>query len=210
MHDPSTLAHRIMWPIPHVRKNNHLGGRNKPKFGWQVRIWPFAHHTYISPFVYLFGYELYFDSMVDIWHVDPRGDAGPACHGRKHWKWHIHHMRIQWSFWQSFVQKHITKCAWCGNKSNKEQGRVNHATGHMRCHAKCLSQYIDSMHEHDPATCYNCKQKKLPTIHPAMPADQRELLDSLRVELDLGLVQLAAAIRVYNQRKNSKDGAKWL
>lgn len=158
MHDPMTLAHRIPNPIPRISKNKHLGHgtHNDKRWGWQIRIKPFAKHTYISPFVYIAGYELYFDSLVDIWHTDPRGDAGPACHGRKHWKWHIHHMSIQWTFIQRYIQRHITKCAWCGKKSSKELGLVNHSDHRTVYHSKCMSEKSKEFHRHDPQGCYNC------------------------------------------------------
>lgn len=162
MHDPMTRAHRIMWPIPRISKKDKLGGRFEPNFGWQVNIWPFSKHTYFSPFVYLFGYELYFTSFIEFWHTDPRGDAGPACHGRKHWKWHIHHMSISPSFWYRFKQKYITRCMYCAKKSNKELGLVNHSDGRKGTayHASCMSEMSKHYHSHDPRGCYTCSGKK--------------------------------------------------
>ena len=162
MNDPMTLAHRIVSPIPTIRRKNKLGmraDRNK-RFSWTVRLKPFAKHNYISPYIYLFGYELYFHSFIDIWHTDPKGDAGPACHGRKHWKWHIHHMSISPVFWYNFRQKHITRCAWCGKKSSKELGRVNHSDHRTVYHSQCMSEHSKAWHAHDPATCWNCKQRR--------------------------------------------------
>lgn len=206
MRDPMTLAYSIKRPWPDIRTRID-SPRNDARgwFNWTVRLHrkPYPN-LYISPFVYVGKYELYFPEIIGIWHTDPLGDAGPPCHGRKFWKFHIQHMSIQWSFWQNFVQKHITKCSWCGGKSNKEQGRVNHTSGHMRCHALCLSAFINSLHDHDPATCYMCKQKRLPEIRPNMPYEQRELLDGLRVQIELGLMDTTKAVSLYNLRK--KDG----
>lgn len=155
MRDPSTLAHRIVKPFPHITKQNE---REHDRYGngfhWQMRI--FSKNRYISPFIYVFGYELYFSSFIEIWHTDPLGDAGPACHGRKHWKWHFHHMRVSPSFWYDFRQKHITKCAWCGKKSSKELGRVNHSDGRTVYHATCSSEASKAHHAHDPRGCYAC------------------------------------------------------
>lgn len=159
MRDPSTLAHRIVSPFPTIRKQTD---RERERYGhglgfhWQVRLRPFAKHNYISPFIYVFGREIYFHSFIEIWHTDPLGDAGPACHGRKHWKWHIHHMRVSPSFWYDFKQKHITKCAWCGKKSSKELGRVNHSDGRTVYHATCSSEASKAHHAHDPRGCYAC------------------------------------------------------
>lgn len=158
MHDPMTLAHRIPNPIPRISKNKHLGhGNHKDKrWGWQVRFKPFSKHNYFSPFVYIAGYELYFDSLVDIWHTDPRGDAGPACHGRKHWKWHIQHMSIKWVFIQRFVKRHITRCAWCNGKSDKKLGMVHFSNGRVVFHEKCYSEHDRMIHDHNPQGCYRC------------------------------------------------------
>lgn len=221
MHDPMTLAHRIMWPIPRISKKQQLGGRQNPKFGWQARVWPFAHHTYFSPFVYLFGYELYFSSMVDIWHTDPKGDAGPACHGRKHWKWHIHHMSVKLPIYYDFMQKHVTRCSWCRQKSSKELGRVNHSNGTGVYHSKCMTEYSTHYHQHDPRGCYACSGKAafdfnrnggaqlttLPEVLPVMPANQRRALSSLHTMVNLGLLPYDKAVKRYNSQK---EKAKWL
>lgn len=155
MRDPMTLAYRIVKPIPQIRKQNE---REHDRYGngfhWQMRI--FSRRRYISPFIYIFGYELYFSSFIEIWHRDPLGDIGPPCHGRRWWKLHIHHMSISPSFWYDFRQKHITRCAWCGKKSSKELGRVNHSDGRTVYHAQCSSEAHKALHAHDPRECYNC------------------------------------------------------
>lgn len=163
MHDPMTLVMSIKKPIPRISKK-YVGRRqdDQRKFSWQVRLRPFAKHNYISPFIYLFGYELYFEDFLQVWHTDPLGDAGPACHGRKHWKWHIHHMSISPSFWYDFRQKHIARCAYCGKKSSKELGRVNHSNGvrFVAYHSSCMSKMHKEHHEHDPRGCYACSGSK--------------------------------------------------
>lgn len=162
MHDPSTLAHRIVWIVPKITKRKP-SARDDARgwFQWTVRLRPFAKHNYISPFIYIGKYELYFSSFIEIWHTYPKGDAGPACHGRKHWKWHIHHMRIAPSFWYDFRQKHITRCAHCGKKSSKELGRVNHSYGvrGVSYHSACMTAHSNAIHEHDPRGCYRCSGK---------------------------------------------------
>lgn len=158
MRDPMTLAHRLVKPIPQIRKQNELQQNRYGKgFHWTIRLHrkPYLN-LYVSPFIYAFGYELYFSSFIEIWHTDPLGDAGPPCHGRKFWKWHIHHLSISPSFWYDFRQKHITRCAWCGKKSNKELGRVNHSDGRTVYHAQCSSDARRHLHDHDPRQCYNC------------------------------------------------------
>lgn len=163
MRDPMTLAHRLVKPIPQIRRQNERElDRYGKGFHWQMRIRPFSKHTYISPFIYVFGFELYFSSFIEIWHTDPLGDAGPACHGRKHWRWHIHHMSISPSFWYDFRQKHITRCAWCGKKSSKELGRVNHSNGirGVVYHSECMSEFSKHHHAHDPRGCYACSGSK--------------------------------------------------
>lgn len=158
MRDPMTLAHRIVKPIPQIHKRRpSMADDARGWFHWQMRI--FSKNRYISPFIYIGKYELYFSSFIEIWHTDPLGDAGPACHGRKHWKWHIHHMSISPSFWYDYRQKHITKCAWCGKKSSKELGRVNHSDGRTVYHSSCQSEQHKAHHAHDPRGCYNCSGK---------------------------------------------------
>lgn len=158
MRDPMTLAHRIPNPIPTITKQNE---REHDRYGngfhWQMRI--FSRRRYISPFIYVFGRELFFDSLIDIWHTDPKGDVGPPCHGRKYWKWHIHHMSVRFPVWGNFKQKHITKCAWCGKKSSKELGRVNHSDHRTVYHSACMSEKSREYHAHDPKGCYACSGK---------------------------------------------------
>lgn len=158
MRDPKTLAHRIVKPMPTITKQSELQHRRYGNgFSWAIRLHrkPYPN-LYISPFIYVFGYELYFSSFIEIWHTDPKGDIGPPCHGRKFWKLHIHHMSISPSFWYDFRQKHITRCAWCGKKSSKELGRVNHSDGRTVYHAACSTAAHKALHDHHPAECYYC------------------------------------------------------
>lgn len=159
MHDPMTRARSLWSPIPEVRKQTEKERyRYGKRFNWQVTLR--KKNSYFSPFVYVLGYRLYFHSFIELWHTDPKGDAGPACHGRKYWKWHLHHMDISFSSWKRFKQRHITRCAWCGKKSNKELGLVNHQSlNGLLYHAKCTGESYKSYHAHDPRKCYNCKPK---------------------------------------------------
>lgn len=175
MHDPMTLAHRIVNPIPKVSKrlpspvNDALG-----RFKWTIRLRTKPYpHLYISPFIYIGKYELYFESLLDIWHTDPKGDIGPPCHGRKYWKWHIHHMSVKFPPWYDFKQKHINKCAWCGKKYNKELGRVNHSDGRRVYHSQCSTEAHKAHHAHDPRGCYNCSGKSSFEYNRKKDYDQR-------------------------------------
>jgi hypothetical protein len=172
MRDPKTLAHRIVKPIPSIRKQNE---REHDRYGngfhWQMRI--FSRRRHISPFIYVFGYELYFDSFIEIWHTDPLGDIGPPCHGRKWWRLHLHHMSISPSFWYDFRQKHITRCSWCRKKSSKELGRVNHSNGTGIYHSKCMSEFSEYYHSHDPRGCYACSGKSAFEFNRKKEYDQR-------------------------------------
>lgn len=209
MRDPKTLAFSILrpWPEIHLRPDNPLQDA-QGWFNWTIRLHRRPHfNLYISPFIEIGKYQLYFPEIIGIWHTDPLGDVGPPCHGRKWWKYHLTHLSIQWTFWQSFVQNHITKCAWCGKKSSKELGRVNHSDGRTRYHAECSSEASNAYHAHDPYKCYPCKQKLLPEITLLMPYEQRELLDSLRVQVELGLMHKTAAVALYNKKKLA---TKWL
>lgn len=175
MRDPMTLAHRIVNPIPKVSKRRpSMADDARGWFNWTIRLHTKPYpNLCISPFVYIGKYELYFESFIDIWHTDPKGDAGPPCHGRKFWKWHLHHLSISPSFWYNFRQKHITKCAWCGKKSSKELGRVNHSDHRTVYHSACMSEKSREYHAHDPKGCYNCSGKSSFEYNRKKAYDQR-------------------------------------
>ena len=86
-------------------------------------------------------------------------DRNPPCNS-KWWRWHIHHYyRVNFLPWMRFKQRHITKCSWCGNKSNKEQGLVNFSDHRTLYHAKCIGEHSAAFHAHDPDTCWSCQHK---------------------------------------------------
>jgi len=88
-----------------------------------------------SVFWYVGPFELYWPSLVTIWHREPNGhDSGEVC---KHsfrwqesdgtwrskpnraWKWHVHHWKIQVSPLQHLRRWALTRCEWCGGRSRK-------------------------------------------------------------------------------------------
>lgn len=180
MHSPEVLVFSIRSPFPSMRRKVKEGN---PR--WKS---PFRRHGFkfrFSPFMTLAGYEYYFDSWVDVWHIEPGGaDSGTICrtkwykdrHGRdrakKPWKWHFWHYKISPSLLYKWRRWLFTRCAECGGPSRKGNV-VNHSDGgwHDRwkvplwCgevhlyHSECLSKKSKRLHEHDPRGCYSCSGK---------------------------------------------------
>lgn len=99
--------------------------------------------------------------LLQIWHIDPKGDSGPPCHDKGNWKLHIRHWSIKppvW--WYSFKWKHLERCAYCGKRGSKELGRVDTSDGRRHYHSSCLGEQSQAYHRHDPNTCWNCKSKR--------------------------------------------------
>lgn len=107
MHDPMVMAFSIRRPWPKIRRPH---GSNPPRWGWRRG----------SCFAHVAGRELYFPSLITVWHVEPHGaDAlRGECRGTR-WQWHIHHWHIQWNFLQNWRRRLLTRCAWCGGRSTK-------------------------------------------------------------------------------------------
>lgn len=101
------------------------------------------------------------NKLFQLWHIDPKGDSGPPCHDAGNWKLHVRHWHFKRPVWiYSLMWKHLVKCGWCGNRGNKELGRVDvsdHDGKHY--HSKCISEKSRHYHSHDPATCWNCKSR---------------------------------------------------
>jgi hypothetical protein len=77
------------------------------------------------------GRGYYWPSFITVWHREPHGrDSGEVCkHYRRilrGWRWHVHHWHIQVHPWQHFRRWTLTRCAWCGGKSRKDDP-VNHS-----------------------------------------------------------------------------------
>lgn len=114
MHDPMVMAFSIRRPWPEIRKSRR---KNPPR--WEWRRW--------SSFVHFAGRELYFPSLVTVWHVEPHGadSLQGECKGTR-WQWHVHHWHIQWDFLQKWRRRLLTRCEWCGGRSRKGDA-VNHS-----------------------------------------------------------------------------------
>lgn len=89
MHDPYAVAFEIRRPWP-TRVPTKNGHR------WR---WP---------------------AFITVWHREPGGrDSGTVCKRSSHWRWHIHHYRVQVRPLQHFRRWALTRCAWCGGRSRK-------------------------------------------------------------------------------------------
>lgn len=168
MHSPEVLAFSILRPWPKITK------RTKSRV---TSIKLGSHFWYIG------DYELYFPSLIDVWHIEPGGaDALTVCKDRirdkdgkfvrwSHtWKWHFWHYKVSWTFIYGWRRRLLTRCAECGGPSRKGNV-VNHSFGGNRVkvplyigeqglyHSKCMSEVSKRMHEHDPRGCYACSGK---------------------------------------------------
>ncbi|MGW5147570.1 hypothetical protein [Rhodococcus koreensis] len=121
MHDPMVVAFTIRRPWPEIRRPH---GTNPPRWKW--RRW--------SSFAHVAGWELYFPSLITVWHVEPHGyDAFTVCKHKSHWQWHVHHWHIQWCFLQHWRRRLLTRCAWCHGRSTKRDAvNVSHQWDHAR------------------------------------------------------------------------------
>lgn len=116
MHDPEVVAWEIRSPIP--RRPRAPLRKNPPR--WKLR----------GAFKYVAGHELYFPSLLTVWHREPGGrDVGDVCphwyrDGDKlihtqAWKWHVHHWRITCPPLQELRRWLLTRCQWCGGPSRR-------------------------------------------------------------------------------------------
>lgn len=241
MHSPEALAFSIVRPWPQINKSPMR--KTAPK--WQLPIVRRDDGSFfISRFAYANGYELYWPSMFDIWHMEPGGhDSGSVCKSKWYkdkqgrdrckqvWKWHVHHWKITPVFIYNIRRRLLTRCAECGGPDRKGN-RVNHSNSgwgggpkvplwcgevHLY-HADCLAKLSKQHHAHDPRGCYACSGKAsfdfnrkdrmprtLPTINPFMPPKQREMLSSLKISMDLGLVTQEAAVKSYFEQKKAVE-----
>jgi hypothetical protein len=181
MHSPEALAFSIRSPFPSMRRKVKEGN---PRWKSPIRHVRGLKFRY-SPFMTLGGYEYYFDSWVDFWHMEPGGaDSGTVCktkwwkdkqgnqRGRQTWKWHFWHYKVSWSLIYKWRRHLLTRCAECGGPSRKGHV-VNHSDAgwyggpkvpiwcgevHLY-HSECLSKKSKRLHEHDPRGCYACSGK---------------------------------------------------
>lgn len=180
MRSPEVLAFSIVRPWPQISKQPMR--RSAPK--WQL---PIVKRTdgsfFISRFAYANGYELYFPSLLDIWHMEPGGkDSLTVCKHRvtdkdgkfvkwsNVWRWHVWHWKISPVFIYNIRRRLFTRCAWCGGPDRKGN-RVNHSFGHDRVkaplwigehglyHSECMAAMNKERHQHDPRGCYACSGK---------------------------------------------------
>lgn len=178
MHSPEVLAFSIYRPWPKI--HTKAMRPNTPR--WQLSIrWSKGHGLRISHFAYFNGVELYWPSIIDVWHMEPGGkDALSVCqkvekdengtwHYSKGWQFHFWHYKISWSFIYGWRRWLFTRCAECGGASRKGHvvnvssgGWDGNAKTPLWCgeiklfHSECYSQVSKQTHRHDPAKCYAC------------------------------------------------------
>lgn len=135
MHSPEVLAFSIRRPWPVVSESAR---RNPPR--WQSIIHRRDDGSrFLSPFAYVAGKELFFPSLIDVWHIEPGGhDSLTVCRNRvvdsdgefvrwSHaWKWHLNHWQIRFCFVYAWRRRLLTRCNRCGGRSTKRH-MVNHS-----------------------------------------------------------------------------------
>lgn len=181
MHSPEALAFSIRSPFPSMRRKVR---DDQPQWKSPIRHVRGLKFR-VSPFMTLAGYEYYFDSWVDVWHMEPGGaDSGTICktkwykdrqgrdRAKQTWRWHFWHYKVSWSLIYKWRRYLFTRCAECGGPSRKGH-MVNHSDAgwyggpkvpiwcgevHLY-HSECLSKKNKRHHEHDPRGCYQCSGK---------------------------------------------------
>jgi hypothetical protein len=52
--------------------------------------------------------------FVDVWHDDPKGDRGYPCgKNAPHWRWHVHHWKVNVTPWLKVRRWLFTRCDLC-------------------------------------------------------------------------------------------------
>ena len=59
-------------------------------------------------------------TLIEIWHYEPGGsDALTVCSRKSHWRWHIHHWRVELPPLYALRRWLLTRCVWCGGRHTK-------------------------------------------------------------------------------------------
>ena len=164
MHDPMVVAHEILRPWPQVTSLPATGSRGDG-VRWKMRLnhdcgswctddpphsagaFPWYKKGSYSRFWRIAGRDVYWPSMVTIWHVEPHGrDALSVCRHRyrtadgkyyfsQGWRWHVHHWHLQLPPLQHLRRWLLTRCAWCGGRSRKsDYVNISHQWGGTPSH----------------------------------------------------------------------------
>lgn len=97
MHDPLVVAFEVKRPWPGV-------------------TWPTGKKV-----------TVYWPAFVTVWHREPGGvDSGTICKWSGHWRWHVHHWRLQVHPLQDLRRRLLTRCEWCGGRQGKRDA-VDHS-----------------------------------------------------------------------------------
>jgi hypothetical protein len=113
MHDPMVVAFEIRRPWPDWRR------ARLAKVRWKWRRW--------SPFITAWGREFYFPALITVWHVEPGGhDAFEVCKRRGHWRWHVHHWKVQVRLLQKIKRFIFERCEECGRRYPWGYAPVSH------------------------------------------------------------------------------------
>lgn len=126
MHDPMVVAFKVPSPIPkrdRWQDKHHYKGR---RWGWTRRrrtnpenrgqpVYPWwrpAGWTFAAA-----GQVWRWRTLSTVWHVEPGGaDAFTVCKHASHWKWHVHHWKIQVPPLQDLRARLFDRCEECGRK----------------------------------------------------------------------------------------------
>lgn len=119
MHDPMVVALVIRRPWP-KRGYSVSDYTSKIQFRYSWAKWWDLRPSSFRAFWRVGRVELYWPSLITIWHVEPGGhDAFTICKHKSRWKWHLWHWKIQIHPLQRLRRWALTRCEWCGGRSRK-------------------------------------------------------------------------------------------
>lgn len=133
MHDPLVVAWEIPSPFPRrvkwrdgkgrrwgfdVSRRTNTEDRGKRTYRW----WRPRGYT-----LRLAGRAYGLGRLACIWHVEPGGaDAFEVCKRSSHWKWHVHHWRIQVYLLGHLKRFLLERCIECGLRYPWKYAPVSH------------------------------------------------------------------------------------
>lgn len=163
MHDPMVVAFQIPSPIPHRVKWREHGGK---RWGFDVsrrtnaenlgeltyRWWRLKGYT-----LRLAGRAYQLGRIATIWHVEPNEhDAFEVCGRDSHWRWHVHHWRIQVHLEQCVRRFLLERCELCGRRYPWGYAPVAHSWDSPR--TRWRDGVVRSAYHHECSTAVTQKQ----------------------------------------------------